>query len=58
LKQIKWLFLVLAVIAASCMIGVGIAVAQRSMIGIISFIVATVACFGIGFTLKSKLLKN
>ncbi len=40
------------------MMGVGVSIALESMIGVISCTVATVACFGVGFTLKAKLLKD
>lgn len=56
MKQIKWLFLLFAIIAAACIAGIGIAVAERSIIGIIACIFATVGAFGLGFSFKKKLL--
>jgi hypothetical protein len=56
MKQIKWLFLLFAILACACMVGIGISIAERSNIGIITCIVATVAVFGIGFSSKKKLL--
>lgn len=58
MKQIKWLFLLFAILAAACMVGIGISIAERSVIGIILCILATVAVFGIGFSSKKKLLGN
>jgi hypothetical protein len=58
MKQIKWLFLLLAIVAAACMAGIGISIAERSILGILISIIATIAVFGIGFSLKSKLLIN
>ncbi len=54
--QIKWLFLLFAFLACACMVGIGISIAERSIIGIILCILATVAVFGIGFSSKKKLL--
>ncbi|WP_318504942.1 DUF5325 family protein [Bacillus sp. T3] len=58
MKQIKWLFLLFAIIAAACIAGIGIAVAERSIIGIIACIIATVGAFGLGFSFKKKLLSQ
>ncbi len=58
MKQIKWVFLLLAIMTAACMLGIGIAIAEKSMIGILLGILATVASFGLGFSLKRKLLSN
>lgn len=58
MKRIKWIFLFFAIIAAVSMMGIGIAVAERSLFGIILSVLALVAVFGLGFTFKSKLLKD
>ena len=50
----KWIFLVLAILAACCMGGVGIAVAFRSVVGIILAVIALVIVMGFGFTTKKK----
>ena len=39
MKKIKSLFLLFALVATSCIIGIGISVAERSIIGIISCII-------------------
>lgn len=54
--KIKWLFLLFAILAAACIAGIGIAVAERSILGIIGCIIATIASFGLGFSMKKKLL--
>lgn len=56
MKQIKWIFLFFAIIAAASMMGIGIAIAERSILGIILSTIAVVAVFGFGFSFKSKLL--
>lgn len=56
MKQIKWSFLLLALLATSCIVGVGISVGLRSIVGVIICSLATVFCFGAGFSLKKKLL--
>jgi hypothetical protein len=58
MKQIKWVFLLFAIMTAACMIGIGIAIAEKSIIGILLCIIGTVASFGLGFSLKRKLLSN
>lgn len=58
MKQIKWVFLLFAIMTAACIVGIGIAIAEKSMIGILLCIIATVASFGLGFSLKRKLLSN
>ena len=56
MKQIKWLFLLFSILAATCIVGIGIFIAERSIVGIVFCILATIAVFGIGFSTKKKLL--
>jgi hypothetical protein len=56
MKQIKWVFLLIAIAATGCIMGIGIAIAERSIFGILACIIATMAVFGLGFSLKRKLL--
>jgi hypothetical protein len=58
LKQIKWPLLFFAFAAASCMIGIGIAIGERSLIGIIGSIAALVVVMGTGFKKKKKMREN
>lgn len=55
MKQINIIFLVLAFFTAFFMILIGIAVAERSILGIIGAIIGIVATTGVGFTYKKKL---
>ncbi|MGJ7923108.1 DUF5325 family protein [Neobacillus sp. LXY-4] len=57
MKQIKWLFLLFAIMAAACIAGIGISIAEGSVIGALASTIATVAAFGLGFSFKRKLLK-
>ncbi|WP_248278513.1 YlaF family protein [Bacillus sp. DNRA2] len=56
--NIKWLFLLFAIVTAACIAGIGIAVAERSILGIVGCTIATIASFGLGFSMKKKLLKE
>ncbi|HEY9576285.1 MAG TPA: YlaF family protein [Pseudobacillus sp.] len=55
MKEIKWIFVFFAVAAASCMIGMGIAIGEKSILGLILCIVALVAVMGFGFSTKAKM---
>jgi len=58
LKKIKWLSLLLAFLAATCMAGIGIAVAERSIIGIAGAIIILILVMGFGFMNKKKMREN
>jgi len=58
LKEIKWPMLFFAFAAASCMIGIGIAIGERSAIGAIASIVALVVVMGFGFKTKKKMRES
>ncbi|MBM7603479.1 hypothetical protein JOC75_001449 [Metabacillus crassostreae] len=55
MKLGKWVFLVLSFLAAISMIGIGIAVSERSILGIILAIVALNVIMGSGFVLKKRM---
>ncbi|HZH61295.1 MAG TPA: YlaF family protein [Metabacillus sp.] len=55
MEQGKWIFLVLAILAAICMIGIGIAVGERSIIGIFLAIIALNGVMAAGFILKKRM---
>ncbi|TXC92101.1 hypothetical protein FS935_06895 [Metabacillus litoralis] len=55
MKLGKWVFLVLSCLAAISMIGIGIAVSERSILGIILAIVALNVIMGSGFVLKKRM---
>lgn len=58
LKDIKWPLLALAIIGTLCMMGIGIAVAEESIIGILAAIIALIVVMGIGFKTKKKMREN
>ncbi|MFC0274676.1 YlaF family protein [Metabacillus herbersteinensis] len=51
----KWVFLVLAVLAAVFMALIGIAVAFRSILGMLGAIIGVIAVMGTGFVLKKRM---
>lgn len=55
MKQGKWIFLVLAVLAALFMIGIGVAVGERSILGIIFAIIGLNAVMATGFIMKKRM---
>lgn len=55
MKNIKWPLLAFAIGAAICMMGIGIAVAERSILGIILSIIALIFVMGYGFKTKKKM---
>lgn len=55
MKQIKWPLLFFAFAAASCMIGIGIAIGERSIAGTLACIIALVFVMGFGFKKKKQM---
>ncbi|CAM3756577.1 YlaF family protein [Mesobacillus thioparans] len=55
MKQIKWPLLFFAFAAASCMIGIGIAIGERSIAGAIFCVIALVFVMGFGFKKKKQM---
>lgn len=58
MKQIKWGFLLLAVLAAASIAGIGVAVAEHSTSGIVGCVILMFIIMGIGFKRKKKLREN
>ncbi|MBM7647270.1 hypothetical protein JOC78_000191 [Bacillus ectoiniformans] len=58
MKEIKWIFLFFAIAAAACMIGMGIAIGQESMIGLIACILLLVGVMGYGFATKARMRRE
>lgn len=58
MSQIKWPFLFLALAAVICLMGTGIAVSYRSVIGIIFSIIAFILVMGFGFVTKKKMRES
>ncbi|MCM3572928.1 MULTISPECIES: YlaF family protein [Mesobacillus] len=55
MKQIKWPLLFFAFAAASCMIGIGIAIGERSIAGTLACIIALIFVMGFGFKKKKQM---
>jgi hypothetical protein len=57
-KQIKWGFMFLAVAAAVCVMGIGVAIGEESILGGLIAFAMLILCMGYGFTLKKKMREN
>jgi arginine exporter protein ArgO len=55
MNQVKWPFLFIAILAAATIMGIGIAIAERSLLGILACIVGLVFVMGFGFKTKKKM---
>ena len=55
MKQIKWIFVLYAVLAAVSIMGIGVAIGEKSVLGVIGSILALVLIMGLGFKTKAKL---
>jgi len=53
-KDIKWVFLLYAIGAAVMMMGIGVAIGESSIIGILCCIVLLMIILGFGFKTKKK----
>ncbi|MCM2533539.1 YlaF family protein [Neobacillus pocheonensis] len=58
MKQIKWIFVVYAILAAVCIMGIGIAIAEKSILGAVGCVIAVVLIMGMGFKTKKKMREN
>ncbi|UII57261.1 YlaF family protein [Cytobacillus spongiae] len=58
MKQIKWPLLFFAIAAATCIMGIGIAIGERSIIGVLVSMVALVFVMGFGFKTKKKMRES
>jgi hypothetical protein len=55
---IKWPLLFLAIAAAVCIMGLGVAIGEESLLGAAASIAATILTMGFGFKLKKKLRES
>ncbi|WP_191276956.1 YlaF family protein [Neobacillus kokaensis] len=55
MMQIKWSLLLYAILAAVSIMGIGVAIAEKSLIGIAGCIIVLIAIMGMGFKTKKKL---
>ncbi|KAA9026017.1 YlaF family protein [Niallia endozanthoxylica] len=58
MKKIKWISLLFAFLATACMAGIGIAIAERSVVGIAGSIIMLILVMGFGFMQKKKMREN
>ncbi|MDM5226380.1 YlaF family protein [Cytobacillus sp. NJ13] len=58
MNKIKWPLLAFAIGAALCMMGIGVAVAERSIIGMIIAIITLIFVMGYGFKTKKKMRED
>lgn len=58
MKKIKWVFVFYSVLAAASIMGIGIAISEKSLLGVIGCIIAVVLIMGMGFKAKAKLRAN
>ena len=58
MKQIKWPLLAFAIAAALCMMGIGVAIAEKSIVGIIGAIILLIFIMGFGFKTKKTMREN
>ena len=58
MNNLKWPLLIYAILAAASIVGIGISISEKSLIGALGCIVAVVVIMGMGFKTKSKMRKN
>lgn len=58
MKEIKWIFVVYSILAAACIMGIGVAIAEKSILGTLGSIIAVVLIMGMGFKTKKKMREN
>ncbi|MFT4416065.1 YlaF family protein [Fredinandcohnia humi] len=58
MKNLNVLMLLFAIATTFCIMLIGIAIAERSMLGIILSIIAVIIVTGLGFTTKKKMREN
>lgn len=58
MKNVKWSLLVYAILAAASIMGIGVAISEKSVIGALGCIVAIIVIMGMGFKTKRKMREN
>ena len=58
MKQVKWIFLIYAILSAASIIGIGVAIAEESIIGAVGSIIALILIMGLGFSQKKKMRES
>ncbi|EDL64699.1 YlaF family protein [Bacillus sp. SG-1] len=54
MKNIKWIFVLYAVLSAVCIMGIGIAISEKSLFLAILAVAAWISVMGYGFKTKKK----
>ncbi|MED3624375.1 YlaF family protein [Neobacillus thermocopriae] len=55
MSKVKWPLLVYAILVTVCIMGIGVAIAEKSLIGVIISIVVGIIVMGLGFKTKKRL---
>ena len=55
MKEVKWIFLVYSILAAICIMAIGIFIGEKSILGIILSIFVLFIIMGFGFSTKKKM---
>lgn len=58
MNNVKWPLLVYSILAAACIMGIGIAISEKSLVGAIACILAVIVIMGMGFRTKRKMREN
>jgi hypothetical protein len=58
MNQIKWVFVIYAVLAALSIMGIGVAIGEKSFLGVMGCIVMVLLVMGMGFKTKAKMRAN
>ncbi|WP_066317954.1 YlaF family protein [Bacillus sp. FJAT-29814] len=58
MNQVKWNLLIYAILTAALIMGIGIAIAEKSMVGAIGCILAIIVVMGLGFKTKKRMREN
>ncbi|MEH7076053.1 YlaF family protein [Neobacillus drentensis] len=58
MKTVKWPLLAYAVLAAASIMGIGIAISEKSVIGVLGCVIAIIIIMRMGFKTKRKMREN
>jgi len=58
MKSIQPIFLLFAVLAAACIMSIGIFIAERSILGVFGSVIVLIVIMGVGFTVKRNMRKK
>ncbi|MFJ7730091.1 YlaF family protein [Neobacillus sp. NPDC097160] len=58
MSNVKWPLLIYAILAASSIMGIGVAISEKSIVGAVSCILAVIIIMGLGFKTKRRMREN